>query len=121
MHGGAQRCTEVCRGVRKGVQGGVQAMKGQVGKKAGPCRSAQVPRSCKLGKLVWWAHTQCSSQTFQQCTKRPQGTVWRCACVGGWHGGWFSGSWSKLGVWKKCYELNKILPMPMLILLFHNK
>src|SRR6266436_3177198 len=41
--------------------------------------------------------------------------------VGGWHGGWFSGSWSKLGVWKKCCELNKILPMPMLILPFHNK
>src|SRR5258705_3228526 len=65
--------------------------------------------------------TQSSTWTFQWCTKHPQGPVWRCACVGGWHGGWFSGSWSELGVWKKCYELNKILPMPMLILLFHNK
>ena len=80
---------------------------------------------CDLAQCTWcrlgggW--TQSSTQTFQWCTKHPQGLVWRCACVGGWHGGWFSGSWSELGVWKKCYELNKILPMPMLILLFHNK
>src|SRR5260221_3002665 len=80
---------------------------------------------CDLAQCTWcrlgggW--TQSSTRTFQQCTKHPQGLVWRCACVDGWHGGWFSGSWSKLGVWKKCCELNTILPMPMLILLFHNK
>src|SRR5260221_993539 len=80
---------------------------------------------CDLAWCAWcrlgggW--TQSSTWTFQQCMKHPWGLVWRCVWVGGWHGGWFSGSWSKLGVWKKCCELNTILPMPMLILLFHNK
>ncbi len=32
----------------------------------------------------------------------------------------FSGSWSKLGVCRKCCKLSKFLPMPMLILLLHN-
>src|SRR5258708_36870179 len=79
---------------------------------------------CDLAQCAWcglgggW--TQSSTQIFQWCTKTPLGTsVEMCVC--GWHGGWFSGSWSKLGVWKKCCELNKILPMPMLILLLHNK
>src|SRR6266436_3667207 len=80
---------------------------------------------CDLAQCAWcrlgggW--TQSSTQTFQRCTKHPWGPVWRCACVGGQYGGWFSGSWSKLGVWKKCCGLNKILPMPMLILLLPNK
>src|SRR5258707_2770011 len=34
--GEAQRCAGVCRGAQKGVRGGAQAMKGQVGKKVGP-------------------------------------------------------------------------------------
>src|SRR5258708_14561009 len=33
----------------------------------------------------------------------------------------FSGSWSELGVCKKCCKLSKFLPMPVLILLFHNR
>src|SRR5258706_13797318 len=61
---------------------------------------------CVLAQCAWCGlgggQTQSSTQTFQWCTKHPQGPVWRCMCVGGQHGGWFSGSWSKLGVWKKC-------------------
>src|SRR5258705_12166858 len=66
---GVQRCTEVCRGVQKGVQGGVQAVKGQVGKKAGLCRSAQVPRSWKLGKMVWWVHRKYSNHRIIGATR----------------------------------------------------
>ena len=66
---GVQRCTEVCRGVQKGVQGGVQAVKGQVGKKAGPGGSAWVPGSWKLGKLVWWAHRKYSNHRIIGATR----------------------------------------------------
>src|SRR5260221_10293107 len=66
---GVQRCAEVCRGARKGVQGGAQAMKGQVGKKADPCGSAQVPRSWKLGKMVWWAHRKYSNHRIIGATR----------------------------------------------------
>src|SRR5258705_12772918 len=76
--------------------------------------SVHVQGLCDLAWCAWcrlgggW--TQSSTWTFQQCTKHPWGPVWRCLCVGGQHGGWFSGSWSKLGVWKKCCELNKNPP-----------
>src|SRR5258707_4780850 len=80
---------------------------------------------CDLAQCAWCrlggGRTQSSTRTFQRCTKHPWGLVWRCACVGGWHGGWFSGSWSKLGVWRKCCALNTILQMPKLILQFHTK
>src|SRR5258708_21728628 len=66
---------------------------------------------CRLGG----GRTQSSTWTFQQCTKHPQGPVWRCTCVGGRHGGRFSGSWTKLAERKKCCELNKIFSMPILI------
>src|SRR5258708_6081019 len=93
--------------------------------RGGSRASVHMQGLCDLAQCAWCrlggGQTQSSTQTFQQCTKHPWGLVWRCMCVGGQHGGWFSGSWSKLGVWKKCCELNKILPMPMLILLFHNK
>src|SRR5258707_8183317 len=42
---------------------------------------------CDLAQCAWcrlgggW--TQSSTWTFQQCTKHPQGPVWRCTCVGG--------------------------------------
>src|SRR5258708_39793997 len=56
---------------------------------------------CDLAWGAWCGlgggQTQSSTWTFQWCTKHPQGLVWRCACVGGWHGGWFSGSWSTSG------------------------
>ena len=69
VHRGVQRCTEVRGGVRKGVQGGAQAMKGQVGKKAGPGGSAWVPGSWKLGKLVWWAHRKFSNHRIIGATR----------------------------------------------------
>src|SRR5258706_15984099 len=61
--------TEVCGGVRKGAQGGAQAMKGQVGKKAGPGRSARVPRSWNLGKMVWWGHRKYSNHRIIGATR----------------------------------------------------
>src|SRR5258708_31213458 len=67
--GGAQRCAEVHGGVWKGVQGGVQAVKGQVGKKVGPGGSAWVPRSWNLGKLVWWAHRKYSNHRIIGATR----------------------------------------------------
>src|SRR5260221_14685750 len=66
---GVRRCTEVRRGVQKGAQGGAQAMKGQVGKKAGPGRSARVPRSWNLGKMVWWAHRKHSNHRIIGATR----------------------------------------------------
>src|SRR5258708_12140347 len=80
---GVQRCMEVHRGAQKGAQGGVQAMKGQVGKKAGPGGSAWVPRSWNLGKLVWWAHRKYSNHRIIGATRaglcskvlQPKGTM----------------------------------------------
>ena len=69
VHRGVRRCMEVCRGARKGAQGGAQAVKGQVGKKAGLGRSAQVPRSWNLGKLVWWAHRKYSNHRIIGATR----------------------------------------------------
>ena len=66
---GVWRCTEVCGGVQKGAQGGVQAVKGQVGKKAGLGRSTWVPRSWKLGKMVWWAHRKYSNHRIIGATR----------------------------------------------------
>ena len=66
---GVWRCMEVHGGAQKGVQGGVQAMKGQVGKKAGLCGSAWVPRSWKLGKMVWWAHRKYSNHRIIGATR----------------------------------------------------
>src|SRR5258705_10548093 len=54
---------------RKGAQGGAQAVKGQVGKKTGLGRSAQVPRSWNLGKLVWWAHRKGSKHRVIGATR----------------------------------------------------
>src|SRR5258707_13981775 len=69
VHRGAQRCVEVCGGAQKGVQGGVQAVKGEVGKKAGLGGSARVPRSWKLGKMVWWAHRKYSNHRIIGATR----------------------------------------------------
>src|SRR5258708_39213911 len=63
------RCMEVHGGVRKGGQGGAQAVKGQVGKKAGLGRSAWVPGSWKLGKMVWWAHRKYSNHRIIGATR----------------------------------------------------
>src|SRR5258708_37183021 len=45
---------------------------------------------CRLGG----GQMQSSTWTFQCCTKHPWGPVWRCACVGGQHGGWCHGTTS---------------------------
>src|SRR5258708_32467291 len=67
---------------------------------------------CRLGG----GRTQSSTWTFQQCTKHPQGPVWRCVCVGGQHGVWFlvvaGMSW---GCEKSVVNLSGILPKPVLI------
>src|SRR5258708_36258624 len=71
---------------------------------------------CDLAQCAWCGlgggQTQSSTQTFQWCTKHPWGPVWRCTCVGGWHGGWFSGSWSKLGGWKNVVNLTQSSQCP---------
>ena len=101
VHKGVQRCMEVHRGAQKGAQGGVQAVKGQVGKKAGPGGSTQVPRSWNLGKLVWWAHSECTNQTrgglLGQCAYA--GTL----CFGTVH-------MVQIG-WRPDTELNTDIPM----------
>src|SRR5258707_7871181 len=81
---------------------------------------------CDLVQCAWcglgggW--TQSSTQTFQWCTKHPQGPVWRCVWVGGQHGVWFlvvaGMSW---GWEKSVVNLSGILPMPVLILPIHNE
>src|SRR5258707_3328261 len=79
-----------------------------------------------LGQCAWCGlgegQMQSSTQTFQQCTKHPQGPVWRCACMSGQHGVWFlvvaGTSW---GCEKSVVNLSGILPKPVLILLIHNE
>src|SRR5258707_5552761 len=80
---------------------------------------------CELAQCTWCGLGEAEDSTPHGHSNGAQNTLgdwygmrmpeWAAWCVD------FSGSCSELEVCKKCCRLSKFLPMPVLILLFHNR
>src|SRR5260221_1162668 len=122
-----QRCGCSAECCRRLMGGGGHIVSAPTKQEGASRASVHMQGLCDLAWCAWCrlggGQTQSSTQTFQQCTKHPWGPVWRCACVGGQHSmvGGLVVAGASWGYGKKCCGLNKILPMPMLILLLPNK
>src|SRR5258708_8725447 len=111
-------CVWRCRGSAECCQrlmgGGGHIVSGPTKQEGASRASVHMQGLCVLAWCTWGGlgggQTQSSTQTFQQCTKHPRGPVWRCTCVGGQYGLWFSGSCRQFGEWNQLFDINKIPP-----------
>src|SRR5260370_21017100 len=89
----AQRCRCSVECCQRLMGGGGHIVSAPTKQEGASRASVHMQGLCDLAQCAWCGlgggRTQSSTQTFQQCTKHPQGLVWRSACWGGWHGGGF--------------------------------